>query len=237
MRGGYEMDDMRHILLVEDDGKLAATLARGLREDGFGVSVANTCGEADAACAVTDFSLIILDLGLPDGDGIDWLCEARLRGLRVPVLILTARDAVDQRVLGLNSGADDYVAKPFAYSELLARMHALTRRRAPPPARLLGVADLRIDLVARRVSRGAVTVELAPLEFDVLAYLVYNADTVVSRDTLVRDVWKIQHRATSMDNVIDVLITRLREKVDRPFAEALICTVRGVGYQIRDPHA
>jgi two-component system copper resistance phosphate regulon response regulator CusR len=228
------MEQEIHLLLVEDDPKLATTLRTGLEEDGFDVSVAHSCRAADHILSAKAASVIILDLGLPDRDGIDWLKEIRTRGATTPVLILTARDTVDQRVLGLDAGGDDYLAKPFAFSEMLARLRAITRRTATP-ANTLCVGDLTIDLVGRQARRGTCLIDLSPLEFDVLTHLAHKAGSPVSRDTLIRDVWKIHHRATSMDNVIDVLMVRLREKVDKPFPNPLIKTIRGVGYLVEAP--
>lgn len=220
------------VLLVEDDHALAATLQSGLEEGGFRTHLAHTCRQADEALQHSAIAVVILDLGLPDGDGIHWLQAARSRGITIPVLILTARDAVDDRVLGLDAGGDDYLAKPFAFSELLARLRALTRR-SQSGGTMLTVGDLTIDLLGRQAERGGTVLDLSPLEFDVLTHLAHKAGTAVSRDTLMREVWKIDQRATSMDNVIDVLLVRLREKVDKPFSRPLIRTIRGVGFQLQ----
>ncbi len=221
-----------NLLLVEDDQALAATLRAGLEESGFVTHLARTCRQAEEAVHQREMSVVILDLGLPDGDGMDWLQTVRSRGIAIPVLILTARDAVDDRVMGLDAGADDYLAKPFAFSELLARLRALTRR-SQVSGSVLAVGDLTIDLLGRQAQRGCVVLDLSPLEFDVLTHLAHKAGTPVSRDTLMREVWKIEQRATSMDNVIDVLLVRLREKVDKPFPFPLIRTIRGVGFQLQ----
>ena len=226
------MNDQPCVLLVEDDVALAATVRAGLKEEGFSVMPVSTCRQADEALQQNAVAVVILDLGLPDRDGIDWLQEVRRRGVAIPVLILTARDAVDERVIGLDSGGDDYLAKPFAFSELLARLRALTRRRQLV-GNVLRVGDLTIDLLSRQAHRGGMPLDLSPLEFDVLAHLAHQAGTPVSRDTLMRDVWKIKRRATSMDNVIDVLLVRLREKVDKPFEQPMIQTIRGVGFQLQ----
>ncbi len=221
-----------NVLLVEDDHVLAATLKSGLEEKGFVTMLAHGCRQADVALQAGQVSIVILDLGLPDGDGIDWLQAVRGRGVTIPVLILTARDAVDQRVTGLEAGGDDYLAKPFAFSELVARLRVLTRR-GQTSGSILAVGDLTIDLLGRRAQRDGVVLDLSPLEFDVLTHLAHKAGTPVSRDTLMREVWKIEQRATSMDNVIDVLLVRLREKVDKPFPHPLIRTIRGVGFQLQ----
>lgn len=220
------------VLLVEDNLALAATLKSGLEEDGFRVHLAHACRQADEALRQSVITVVILDLGLPDGDGILWLQAARSRGITIPVLILTARDSVDERVLGLDAGGDDYLAKPFAFSELVARLRVLTRR-GQASGSILAVGDLTIDLLGRRAQRDGVVLDLSPLEFDVLTHLAHKAGTPVSRDTLMREVWKIEQRATSMDNVIDVLLVRLREKVDKPFPCPLIRTIRGVGFQLQ----
>lgn len=219
------------LLLVEDDPRLAATLRSGLEEEAFHVTVAPSCREADRILGEGSTTAIILDLGLPDRDGIEWLQDLRQKGASHPVLILTARDAVEQRVLGLEAGGDDYLAKPFAFSELVARIKAITRRSAAA-GNLIAVADLTLDLVNRQARRSGQPLDLSPREFDVLAHLAHKAGTTVSRDTLMRDVWKINQRATSMDNVIDVLMVRLREKLDKPFSTPLIHTIRGVGYRM-----
>lgn len=226
------MNDQPCVLLVEDDVALAATVRAGLKEEGFWVIPVSTCRQADEALQQGTVAVVILDLGLPDRDGIDWLQEVRRSGVAIPVLILTARDAVNERVIGLDSGGDDYLAKPFAFSELLARLRALTRRRQLV-GNVLTVGDLTIDLLSRKAHRCGVFLDLSPLEFHVLAYLAHQAGTPVSRDTLMRDVWKIKRRATSMDNVIDVLLVRLREKVDKPFRQPMIHTIRGVGFQLQ----
>ena len=228
------MQQQLHILLVEDDLKMAKALQVGLKEQNYRVTLANSCQTARSKYIATGADLIILDLGLPDGDGIDWLQELRQSGQATPVLIVTARDAIDDKVRGLDAGGDDYLPKPFAFNELLARIRVLTRRTVNAGT-CLNVGCLHIDLLARQARRGDVVLELAPLEFDVLTYLAHKAGTTISRDTLMREVWKIHQRATSMDNVIDVLMTRLREKIDKPFSFPLIKTIRGIGYQLQVP--
>lgn len=229
---GVKMKDQFDVLLVEDDHALAATLQSGLEEGGFRTHLAQTCRQADETLQHSVIAVVILDLGLPDGDGIHWLQAARSRGVSIPVLILTARDAIDECVRGLDAGGDDYLAKPFAFSELMARLRALTRR-SHSGGTVLTVGDLTIDLLCHQAERGGVVLDLSPLEFDVLTHLAHKAGTPVSRDTLMREVWKIEQRATSMDNVIDVLLVRLREKVDKPFSHPLIRTIRGVGFQLQ----
>ncbi len=226
-------DPSTHILLIEDDAKVALSLRKGLLEAGFVITTARTAADADTLLTEQSFQLVLLDLGLPDRDGIDLLRQWRDQGARTPVLILTARDAVDDRVRGLDTGADDYLAKPFAFNELLARIRALCRRSGRNPENILSVGPLRIDLLNRRVQRGENELELTPREFDVLAYLASQAGATVSRDTLTRDVWNIQRRSSSMDNVIDVLIARLREKLEKGFDQPLLHTIRGVGYKLK----
>lgn len=220
------------VLLVEDDAKVARSLRVGLMEHGYAVTLAASCAEAERLLSEYAYALIVLDLGLPDRDGIELLRDLRSKGSRAPVLVLTARDAVQDRVLGLEAGADDYLAKPFAFSELLARMRALSRRAGTGEPSILQVGDLTMNLLNRTAERGGRALALSPLEFDVLAYLAHKPGLTISRDTLMRDVWKITSRATSMDNVIDVLMTRLREKVDKGYDQRLLNTVRGVGYRL-----
>jgi DNA-binding response OmpR family regulator len=176
---------------------------------------------------------------LPDGDGLTLLQEIRTYRHHIPVLVLTARDGLADRVRGLDLGADDYLIKPFAFPELLARMRARLRRQdaATGDSTTLVVDDLTMDLVTRRTVRGGVNIDLTPREFDVLALLVRHTGQPVSRSTLARDAWKITSRMTSMDNVIDVLISRLREKIDGGPSRKLIHTVRGIGFKLTDPSA
>ena len=230
----HEPVSRNEILLVEDDAKLARTLVAGLEEQGFLVMDVSTSAAANEQLQERSFALVILDLGLPDRDGIDCLTEWRAMPSPPPVLVLTARSGVDERVLGLESGADDYLTKPFAFDELLARCRALLRRseRAKPSPNVR-VGELHIHLLQRRVYRAGREIVLSPLEFDVLTFLARQAGTTVSRDTLMREVWKIRSRATPMNNVIDVLMTRLREKVDKSFAQTMLITVRGVGYRLK----
>jgi DNA-binding response OmpR family regulator len=179
------------------------------------------------------FDLILLDLGLPGRDGLQILTTLRTKGIKTPVLVLTARDTLQDRVAGLDSGADDYLVKPFAFAELLARIRALMRRGASDAPRLT-VGDLTMDLITRKVTRGGQTVELTVREFELLEYLMRYEGQVVSRETLARDVWKETARTTPLDNVIDVHIARLRRKVDVDRPLKLIHTVRGVGFMLRE---
>jgi DNA-binding response OmpR family regulator len=221
------------LLVVEDEPKVAAALHDVLVSEQYEVQVAGTGSEGFARASAERFDAIVLDIMLPERDGLDVLRTLRARGDMTPVLILTAKDTVDDRVLGLDSGADDYLVKPFAFTELVARMRALLRRgRASelPPVRIAG---LHLDLRTREVSRDGVFLELTSREFELLEYLVRHQGQPVSRDMLARDVWREPHR-TTLDNLIDVHIARLRKKVDAEFPTKLIHTVRGVGFMVRE---
>jgi len=221
------------ILVVEDEQKVANALREGLQGEHFEVTVAPT-GEDAFFCVNTEkFDLILLDLMLPGRDGLQILTTIRKRGLETPVLLLTARDSLEDRVTGLNSGADDYLVKPFAFEELLARIRALLRRGRTVDMLRFGIADLDMDIVTRRVSRGGKPVDLTAREFELLEYLMRHEGQVVMRDMLARDVWKETARGTPLNNVIDVHIARLRRKVDVEPYEKLIHTVRGVGFMLK----
>jgi two-component system copper resistance phosphate regulon response regulator CusR len=221
-------------LVVEDEVKVAHALQRGLTAEQYDVTVACTGEDAFFQASSNGFDLVILDIMLPSRDGFDVLKALRTRGVHTPVLILTARDAVEDRVRGLDSGADDYLVKPFAFPELLARMRVLLRRGWSPERVRLALADLQVDLVTRRVTRSGRTLDLTTREFDLLAYLVRHAGQLVSREMLARDVWKEPSRATPLDNVIDVHMVRIRRKVDGDSPVKLIHTVRGVGFILRE---
>ncbi len=221
------------ILVVEDETKVAQALKEGLEGEHYDVAVAGTGEEGFFLVNSERFDAVVLDLQLPGRDGIEILSTLRQRGVDTPVLILTARDAVDDRVLGLDSGADDYLVKPFAFAELLARLRALMRRGRGETLRLK-VADLDIDLVTRKVTRADRAVDLTGREFELLEYLVRHQGQLVSREMLARDVWHETARATPLDNVIDVHIARLRKKVDAEFPTRLIHTIRGVGFAVRE---
>ncbi|HET6145738.1 MAG TPA: response regulator transcription factor [Candidatus Acidoferrales bacterium] len=224
-----------HILIVEDEAKLLAALRKGLESEGYSVSVASTGEEGFFLIFNQSFDLLLLDVMLPGRDGVEILTALRKRGLAVPVLFLTAKDAIDDRVRGLEAGADDYLVKPFAFSELVARIRALTRRahRADAVSRLK-LADLEMDVTGRAVLRENRELVLTAREFDLLEYLLRHQGRVVSREMLARDVWKESARHTPLDNVIDVHIARLRRKVDEPFKVKLLHTVRGVGFVVRE---
>jgi len=220
------------VLLVEDDTTIAEFVARGLREAGFAVDH-EADGEAGlAAAATSSYDVAIVDLMLPKRDGLSLIEELRRRGVATPVLILSARRSVDDRVRGLQAGGDDYLTKPFAFAELLARVQALVRRatRAPEPTTLT-VEDLVLDLLSRRVTRGGKAIDLRPREFTLLEYLLRNVGRVVSKTMILSHVW--EYNFDPQTNIVDVLVSRLREKIDRPFDRKLLHTVRGVGYVLR----
>jgi two-component system OmpR family response regulator len=219
-------------LIIEDDQTIADFVARGLREAGFAVDVAAD-GDAGLELASTEpYDAAIVDLMLPKRDGLSVIDELRRRGRSTPVLILSARRTVDDRVRGLQAGGDDYLTKPFAFAELLARVQALVRRatRSPEPATLT-VGDLSLDLLSRRVARGGTAIELRPREFALLEYLMRNAGKVVSKTMILSHVW--EYNFDPQTNIVDVLVSRLRDKVDRPFETKMLQTVRGVGYVLR----
>lgn len=223
------------ILVVEDEPKLAAALRQGLEDDHYEVSVARTGEEGFYMLYAGDFDLVVLDIMLPGRDGLEILGQIRRKGLTTPVLLLTARDSVDDRVNGLDAGGDDYLVKPFAFPELLARIRALLRRgTSEPTVRVMGLNDLEMDFSSRSVSRAGNAIDLTAREYELLEYLLRNHHQVVSREMLARDVWKETGRATPLDNVIDVHIARLRRKIDDGHVVKLVHTVRGVGFVMRE---
>jgi len=222
------------ILVVEDERKVAAALQAGLEAEHYAVSLAATGEEGFYLANTEPFDLILLDVMLPGRDGFEILTSLRHRGVKTPALLLTARDAVDDRVRGLDCGADDYLVKPFAFPELLARMRALLRRGKPDLPAVLKISDLEMDLATRTVGRNGAKLDLTPREFDLLEYLIRNRGRVVSREMMARDIWNETARHTPLDNVIDVHMTRLRRKVDEPFEKKLVQTVRGVGFMLRE---
>jgi DNA-binding response OmpR family regulator len=222
------------VLVVEDERKLAQVLASALEGDHYDVVVARTGEDGFFRANAEAFDIVLLDLNLPGRSGLEILQTLRHRQIDTPVLILTARDGVDDRVLGLDLGADDYLIKPFALPELLARIRALLRRGRPSEVFRLKAADLELDVVARRARRGERALDLTAREFELLEYLLRHQGHLVSREMLAREVWKEPRRATPLDNVIDVQMTRLRKKVDAEGAARLIHTVRGVGFVLRE---
>lgn len=226
------------LLVVEDDPHVAQSLERGLREAGFSVAVSGCLSAADEQLARGMPSLVVLDLNLPDGDGRTWLRRVRQEGHRMPVIILTARDTLPERVAGLEEGADDYLTKPFAFAELLARIRARLRTAAAQSDDdVLRIGNLEIDRLHRQVRRAGRQVELTAREFDVLVLLAQWRGQPVSRDLLAREVWKVNRRLTPLDNVIDVHLSHLREKIDGEHDSKLIRTVRGVGFRLAEDPA
>lgn len=222
------------ILVVEDEIKLAKALKEGLESDRYQVSVVHTGEEGFYAVHEQAFDLVILDVMLPGRDGLEILGTLRREGNTTPVLLLTAKDAIEDRVRGLDVGADDYLVKPFAFPELLARIRALLRRGKADIPEKLKLADLEVNSAERSVMRGGKTLDLTPREFDLLEYLLRHQGRVVSREMLARDIWKEPDRFTPLDNVIDVHVARLRRKVDDQFEKKLVHTVRGVGFVLRE---
>ena len=225
---------MVRILIVEDERKLAQVLSSALQAEHYDVVVASTGEDGFDRANAELFDLVVLDLMLPGRSGLEILQTLRQRRIETPVLILTARDGLDDRVLGLDFGADDYLVKPFALPELLARIRALLRRGRPSDVFRLKVGDLELDLVARRVVRADRLIDLTAREFELLEYLLRHQGHLVSREMLARDVWREPRRATPLDNVIDVQMARLRRKVDPEGFVRLIHTVRGVGFVMRE---
>ena len=224
------------ILIIEDEKKVAKALREGLEAEHYEVSVAANGEEGFFLASQGSFDLVLLDLMLPRRNGIDVLATLRKRSIQTPVFVLTAKDAVEDRVLGLDRGADDYLIKPFAFPELLARIRALLRRGRMDQILKLQREDLEMDLVTRKVSRGAQPLDLTAKEFDILEHLLRHWGRVVSREMLARDVWHVTARATPLDNVIDVTIARLRRKIDDPFEKKLLHTVRGMGFVLGKRH-
>jgi|SRR5689334_11041839 len=222
------------ILVVEDEIKVAKALKEGLEDERYEVVLAHSGEDAFFRINTEKFDLILLDVNLPGRDGFQILKSVRERRIETPVLLLTARSSLEDRVTGLNSGADDYLVKPFAFAELLARIRVLLRRGRPADSLRLGVGDLLMDLVTRKVTRGGHAVELTGREFELLEYLLRHEGQVVMRDTLAHDVWKETARGTPLNNVIDVHIARLRRKIDLDHSVKLIHTIRGAGFMLHE---
>jgi DNA-binding response OmpR family regulator len=223
---------MSRLLVIEDQKKLLQSLERGLSEEGYQVIPAATGEEGYVQAKSVPVDAVVLDLMLPERDGMDVLRSLRSEGFTKPILILTARDGVDDRVQGLDAGADDYLSKPFAFAELLARIRALLRRDVVNRDLCLKADDLEMNLISRVVTRGGVEIDLTRREFELLEFLLRNKDNTVTRDMIAREVWK--EGTGTLTNTIDVYITLLRKKVERPEKKTLIHTVRGVGYALRD---
>ncbi len=222
-----------HVLIVEDEVKLAQTLKRGLEDEGYVVDTSADGAEGLALAESSAFDVVVLDVMLPSLDGVAVTRALRARQVATPILILTARDAVDDRVAGLEAGADDYLGKPFAFRELLARLRALTRRNLPGRDPVLRIADLEIDTARREVRRASRVIVLTHKEYAVLEYLALNRNVVLTRDQIAEHVWALDFAAGS--NVVDVYIRYLRRKLDEGFSPSLIQTIRGHGYQLREP--
>ena len=222
------------LLLVEDNRRLNEALRKALVEDGYAVDAAYDGVEAEELASFTPYDLIVLDIMLPKRDGIQVCRSLRDRRVNIPILMLTARDALDDRVLGLDSGADDYLVKPFEIKELRARLRALSRRRADDRGAILTVADLSLDPATHEVRRRDDTLDLTAKEYALLEYLMRNRGRPLTREAIQAHLW--DYGSTTASNVVDVHIRRLRSKVDDPFPIRLIETIRGAGYRIRDPH-
>jgi DNA-binding response OmpR family regulator len=221
------------VLIVEDERKVARAIKEGLEGNFYSVRVAHTGEDGFFLANSEHFDLVVLDVMLPLRSGIEVLSAIRKQGRKTPVLLLTARDSIEDRVLGLDAGADDYLVKPFAFPELLARVRALLRRGKAEPVTALRLQDLEMDSVGRSVRRGKRMIDLTAREFELLQYLLRHQGQVVSREMLARDVWKEEMRHSPLDNVIDVHMVRLRRKIDEGFATKLLRTVRGVGFVLK----
>ncbi|MFY9301913.1 MAG: two-component system response regulator RppA [Atribacterales bacterium] len=228
----YNKNEMR-ILVVEDEKRLAEVIKKGLVEEGYSVDVAYDGAEGQYMAESASYDLVILDIMLPKKDGVTICQELRIRGINTPILMLTAKDSVEDRVKGLDSGADDYLVKPFAFSELVARVRALLRREALSKASKLQVGNLVMDTLTREVWRGDKKIELTAKEYAILEYFMRHPNMVVTRTMLMEKVWDYDFEGIS--NVIDVYIRRLRLKLDEEGAESIIETVRGAGYRLREP--
>lgn len=225
---------MTRVLIIEDDTKTAEAIREGLQLEGYEPVAVTSSADGVVALGTSSFDAVVLDWMLPAYSGIDILKDLRANGIRTPVLLLTARDTLEDRVLGLDSGADDYLIKPFAFAELSARLRALLRRAAEADPVQRRIGDLVLDLELRRARRGTRLISLSPKEFDLLAYLARHQGETVTRQMLARDVWNETQRATPLDNVMDVHIAHLRRKIDEGHPRRLIHTVRGVGFVLRE---
>lgn len=223
---------MQRILIVEDEKKLLEQLQTGLSREGYEVATTVSGEEGYYQATTSEFDAVLLDVMLPGRSGFEILSDLRARGFDGPVLVVTALDAIDDRVRGLDSGADDYLVKPFAFAELVARLQALLRRNLAQRVRMRRVGDLELDLVSRRVVRNGAEVDLTTREFELLDFFLQHADEAVTRDMIARDVWNEPDGV--LTNVIDVHVSHLRKKIDLPGLHPLIRTIRGVGYCLRN---
>ena len=223
------------ILVVEDESKVASFIQRGLEAEQYHVDVANDGESGLSAIFDEDYDLVILDIMLPKRNGFSVLEEVRKRHLQVPVLMLTARDTVTDRVTGLDRGADDYLTKPFAFEELVARVRALLRRGAPSQSPVLEIADLRLDPVTREITRADQKIEMTAKEFALLEFFLRQPGRVLSRALIAQHVWGVDF--DTFTNVIDVYVNYVRKKIDADFEPKLLHTVRGVGYVLKEPDA
>lgn len=224
---------MPHVLVIEDEVKLASAIAEGMRAQGYETTVTHS---AEAALEILQdhrFDLILLDLMLPRLGGLELVRMLRRSAVKTPVLMLTSKGELDDRVRGLDAGADDYLVKPFAFPELLARTRALQRRAHPELPTAVQIGDFQMQIEGRIATRGNTVLDLTAREFDLLQYLMLNRGVVISREMIARDVWHSPMRYNTLDNVIDVHIARIRKKLDDPFQTKLLHTVRGVGFVLR----
>ena len=221
------------ILVIEDNHRLSSSLAANLAHEGYSVDAAYDGQEGQDLAELTPYDLIILDILLPKKDGLQVCRDLRRRRIHTPILLLTARDGVEDRVQGLDYGADDYLVKPFAMRELLARLRALLRRQAPYTNGRLEIGDLVVDPVTHTVEREGRSIDLTPKEFALLEFLLYHPNQVVTRELIEQHIWNYDFECES--NVIDVYVRRLRRKIDAPFAVKLLTTVRGIGYRLQPP--
>ncbi len=223
------------ILVIEDNHRLSNSLAASLTHEGYSVDCAYDGQEGQDLAEITCYDLILLDILLPKKDGLEVCRDLRRRRVHTPILLLTARDSVDDRVQGLDCGADDYLVKPFAMRELLARLRALLRRQQPAKQGRLEIGGLVVDPITHTVEREGHSLELTPKEFALLEYLMYHPNQVVTRDMIEQHIWNYDFECES--NVIDVYVRRVRRKIDDPFAVKLLTTVRGIGYRLQAPPA
>jgi DNA-binding response OmpR family regulator len=219
------------VLVIEDDRKVASFIQTGLEQEGYAVDLLNDGAEAGDQARAIDYDAVVLDLMLPGRSGFQVLRDIRARKASLPVLILTAKDSLDERVAGLDAGADDYMTKPFALAELSARLRALLRRGAPRET-VLRVADLEMDTIRRKVRRAGTTIDLKPKEYALLEFLMQHTDRPLTKALIIEHVWDIHF--DSISNVVEVHINSLRNKIDKGFAVPLIHTIRGVGYVLTD---